>query len=164
MAKQNNDIFSVPEYYRRAKVDPVAGQPIQQTPQGPQPDGELWGMANAATLGPMRALYGGVSALVTIPAMVTPAGVQNQAVRLAANDQQTPLYVRVRLTNVPAIPEGRVGFSTSVGGRAEHVNLVVETGYRFEQILLNGERLLALGTWPGVAPVSIQVTVFSWRP
>jgi hypothetical protein len=160
-----------PTYYRGradARV-PALARPETPGPEGPIPDGVIWGEANAATVGPLRAPFSRDVVEVTVPCAISPLGVNNQAVLLIKNDFQSPMYTRLRLARNGV--EGRLLISRvnavkGGGGQqpAEWVNLVTQPQQMFEALLLNGEALYGIGSWPGIVPLVIGVTVTAWNP
>lgn len=158
-----------PEYYRD-KLPGVPAQPgpTEPGPQGPVPDGVVWGEANVANVGPLKAGIGKGPVEVEIPCQIAPLGTLNQPVRLVKNDYQKPMFVRIRLARMST--EGRIavgpfqGFVGAAGTKnVEWLNLFTASDHKFEAMMGVGESLWALGTWAGVVPLSIFVTVSTWN-
>ena len=138
-------------------------------PDGPVPDGTIWGEANAASVGPLRALLTRDVVEIVVPCPVSPLGIANQAVRLAKNDFQSPMYVRVKLARNGIQGQmliSRVNAIKGGGGQqpGEWCDMTLQPGRQFEAMLLNGESLYAIGTWAGIVPLFINVTVATWNP
>ena len=161
-------------YYRddpRLRGNGAAGSggPENTGRDEPIPDGRLWGNANAATVGPLRAPFGQQVDEVEVPCALTPAGVANKAVLLKRNDFDKPMYVRVRLGRNSK--EGRIGVGpvntiSGAGGKQpmEWVDFTVQSGRYYDALLLPNDALYAIGTWPGVVPLSVFVSVQAWNP
>jgi len=167
----NND---VPTYYRDSrgnyeKPTSVPGQVAEvDKSKVPQP-GRLCDEAKVSSAGPVRALFGKSTTEVEVPCAVSPLGVINQAVRVARNDYPTPMYVRIRMGRNTAT--GTIGVSgnsgiSGLGGSQpmEWLNLTTEPGQRWECVLQNSDELWAIGTWVGVVPLSVFLSVATWNP
>lgn len=160
-------------YYRDQQPGPaqapVGPQPALPGPQGPEPDGEVWGRANVASVGPYRELFTKTPQEREVLSAIDPLGVVNQPVMLIKNDFEKPMMVRVRLARNGT--EGRIaiGTSSTISGapgakNVIWVDLATATDRRFDQLLENSEELWAIGTWPGIVPLSVFVTVGIWSP
>lgn len=144
---------------------PAQVAPTTAFPNAPQFNGRLDAVANVASVGPYRSHHGKAIREIIVPCQFTPGGVQNQYVLLAKNDQTVPKYVRVRLSRNSN--EGRIaiGPTAQAGlGGMEWINLVTQSNNTVEFILENGDSIYAIGTWLGVVPIMIQVTVTEWNP
>lgn len=158
--------MAVTPYYR-TKAQPSMAP--SAAPAAPTVDTQLQDQADAATLGPLRALFGQQVQEIEVPCAISPLGVVNRAVLLKRNDSTKPMYVRVRLTRNTT--EGRIGIGVvnSINGQLvkqpmEWVDLTTEPGRRFEAQLGANDALFAIGTWPGVVPLSVFVSVVAWNP
>ena len=153
----------------RGNQPPLPVRPEQGSVDAPIPDGRTFGEANVANAGPLRALFGKQVLEIAVPCALSPAGVPNRPVMLVRNDYDKPMYVRIRLARNST--EGRVGISTSsavTGSQGnqpmEWVDLTTETGQKYEAMLLSGNALFAIGTWVGLVPLQVYVTVAAWNP
>ena len=146
---------------------PSPGPPAT-TSAPPQLNGALAARANSAVVGPSRVLHGYQPQDVVVPGVAT----TRNFVLLASNDQDHPMAVRLRLARNGT--EGRIALSPEQAGgvviagvftpvSCEYIDLV-NWDHSWEGMLFNGDRLWALGTWPGMVPLSVVVTVLRWSP
>jgi hypothetical protein len=154
------------DYYR---TDPRAGGKVAGPAGVPTPDVPTFDEANVANAGPLRALFGKLPIELEVKCPVSALGVVNRPTPLIRNDYDKPVYVRIRLARNSA--EGRIAIGTSGaldgshGGQPmEWLDLTKETGQKYEAMLLSGNALFAIGTWVGLVPLSIFVTVTAWNP
>ncbi len=159
-------------YYRDAEdlaQQPGAPKPVPQVgPNAAGIDKDTWNEANVAEAGPQRVLFGKQTREVEIPCAISPLGITNIAVPLVRNNFDKPMFVRVKLARNST--EGRVGISSgntitgAAGSPMEWLDLVTAPGREFEAVLGSGNALYAIGTWPGVVPLSVFVSVSAWNP
>jgi hypothetical protein len=161
---------------RYPQVGPLQRFPAQDASASEgakQPNGKLAMTANCAVVGPSRVLHGPTPPHDVI---VPGVAVQQQFVLLSRNDKDTPKMVRLRLArNGGAAPlEGRMAVSgkQNPGGEliagvftprdVEYLDFV-NWDHSYEYMLLNGDQLYGLGTWAGLVPLNIVVTVLEWN-
>ena len=158
-------------YYRDQRPGrlPAGPGPSVPGPQGPEPDGEVWGRANVASVGSLRELFTMTPAEKEVLSAINPLGAVNQPVLLVRNDYEKPMMARVRLARNGT--EGRIaiGTSSTISGIPGSKNVIwldlaTATDRRFDQLLENSDELWAIGTWPGIVPLSVFVTVGVWSP
>lgn len=118
----------------------------------------------------MRVLHGNVPPHdVVVPGV----GTTTDFVLLARNEYDTPKAVRLRLARNGT--EGRMAISSKqspggimIGGvftptNCEYLDFITGDHY-WEGLLYNGDQLWGLGTWAGIVPLAIIVTVLEWNP
>jgi len=151
---------------------PPAAGPVPQSGDGPPAklNGKLASETNVSVLGPSRVLHGPQPPHdVVVPGVA----VTQQFVLLARNDVGDPKAIRLRLARNST--EGRIAVSRNqnpggivVAGVFTPVNVewldFVNGDHKYECVLDNGDQLWAIGTWAGMVPINVVVTVLEYTP